>query len=109
MQVKHGVTGQDTLISLAGPANKQGRIAADNICGGDSRYSGSQGSSVIRVFDMTGAATALRAGFGAVRSQVRSPRRPVGSRPRRPFGGLSCFPGAAFVRTTAGPQEDESD
>ena len=38
---------------LAGPANKQGRIIADNICGGDSRYLGSQGSSVIKVFDMT--------------------------------------------------------
>ena len=44
VQVKHFVTGQDTApISLAGPANKQGRIAADNICGGDSRYQGSQG------------------------------------------------------------------
>ena len=39
---KHYVTGEDALISLAGPANKQGRIIADNICGGDSRYLGSQ-------------------------------------------------------------------
>lgn len=59
VQVKHFVTGQDTLISLAGPANKQGRIAADNICGGDSRYSGSQGSSVIKIFDMTAATTGV--------------------------------------------------
>ena len=59
VQVKHSVTGQDTLISLAGPANKQGRIAADNICGGDSRYNGSQGSSVIKVFDMTAAVTGI--------------------------------------------------
>ena len=59
VQVKHSVTGQDTLLSLAGPANKQGRIAADNICGGDSRYLGSQGSSVIKVFDMTIAATGV--------------------------------------------------
>ena len=59
VQVRHFVTGQDTVISLAGPANKQGRIAADNICGGDSRYSGSQGSSVIKVFDMTAAATGV--------------------------------------------------
>ncbi len=59
VQVKHFVTGQDTLIALAGPANKQGRIAADNICGGDSRYHGSQGSSVIQVFDLTAAATGL--------------------------------------------------
>lgn len=59
VQVKHCVTGQDVLISLAGPANKQGRIAADNICGGDSRYHGSQGSSVIKVFDMTAATTGI--------------------------------------------------
>ena len=59
VQVKHFVSGQDTLIPLAGPANKQGRIAADNICGGDSRYHGSQGSSVIKLFDMTAAATGL--------------------------------------------------
>ena len=59
VQVKHFVTGQDALISLAGPANKQGRIAADNICGGDSHYTGSQGSSVIKVFDMTAATTGV--------------------------------------------------
>nr|WP_130862847.1 FAD-dependent oxidoreductase [Bacilliculturomica massiliensis] len=59
VQVKHFVTGEAAVISLAGPANKQGRIAADNICGGDSRYRGSQGSSVIKVFDMTAASTGL--------------------------------------------------
>ncbi len=59
VQVKHYVTGQNAVISLAGPANKQGRIAADNICGGDSRYPGSQGSSVIKVFDLTAAATGV--------------------------------------------------
>ncbi len=59
VQVKHFVTGQEALISLAGPANKQGRIAADNICGGDSRYQGALGSSVIQVFDMTAAATGI--------------------------------------------------
>ena len=59
VQVKHYVTGDDALISLAGPANKQGRIIADNICGGDSRYLGSQGSSVIKVFDMTAATTGI--------------------------------------------------
>ena len=59
VQVKHFVTGQDVLLSLAGPANKQGRIAADNICGGDSHYMGSQGSSVIKVFDMTAATTGV--------------------------------------------------
>ena len=59
VQVKNSVTGDDALISLAGPANKQGRIIADNICGLDSRYKGSQGSSVIKVFDMTAALTGI--------------------------------------------------
>lgn len=59
VQIKNFVTGADTLISLAGPANKQGRIAADNICGGDSRYTGGQGSSIIKVFDMTAAVTGI--------------------------------------------------
>ena len=78
VQVKHFVTGQDALISLAGPANKQGRIAADNICGGDSRYLGSQGSSVIKVFDMTAATTGInetnakKAGF-SVDTVILSP------------------------------------
>lgn len=59
VQVKHYVTGQNALISLAGPANRQGRIAADNICKGDSRYTGSQGSSIIKVFDITAAVTGV--------------------------------------------------
>ena len=59
VQVKHAVSGEDALLSLAGPANKQGRIAADNICGRESRYHGSQGSSVIKIFDLTAATTGL--------------------------------------------------
>lgn len=59
VQVKHVITGNDAVIALAGPANKQGRIVADNICGLDSHYKGSMGSSVIKVFDMTVASTGL--------------------------------------------------
>lgn len=59
VQVRHFVTKEESLISLAGPANKQGRIAADNICGGDSRFGGSQGSSVIKVFSLTAASTGI--------------------------------------------------
>ena len=59
VQVKHAVTGEDALIALAGPANKQGRITADTICGGDSRYPGSQGNSVLKVFDLTAASTGV--------------------------------------------------
>ena len=53
------VTGQEALVALAGPANKQGRIAADNICGHERHYQGAQGSSVIKVFDMTAAVTGI--------------------------------------------------
>ncbi len=86
VQVKHYVTGEDAVISLAGPANKQGRIAADNICGGDSRYLGSQGSSVIKVFGMTAASTGInetnakKAGL-AVEKVVLSPMSHAGYYP----------------------------
>lgn len=59
VQIKHQVTGEDAVISLAGPASKQGRIVADVIAGLNSRYKGSLGSSVIKVFDLTVANTGL--------------------------------------------------
>ena len=59
VQVTHALTGAPTVIPLAGPANKQGRIAADNICGGSSVYRGSLGSSILQVFELTAAATGL--------------------------------------------------
>lgn len=59
VQIKNFVTGKDALISLAGPANKQGRVAADNICGLDSSYNGGQGSSVIKIFSLTAASTGI--------------------------------------------------
>jgi len=52
-------TGMPALIPLAGPANKQGRIAADNIAGVNSEYKGAQGSAVIKVFEMTAACTGM--------------------------------------------------
>lgn len=59
VQVKHQVTGEDAVISLAGPANKQGRIVADVIAGLNGCYKGSLGSSAIKVFDLTVANTGL--------------------------------------------------
>ena len=59
VQIKNFVTDADDVIALAGPANKQGRIAADNICGLDSHYHGSQGSSVLKLFDLTVATTGI--------------------------------------------------
>lgn len=53
------VTGRKGYVPLAGPANKQGRIAADNICGIKSSYKNTLGSSVLKIFDMTVAMTGV--------------------------------------------------
>jgi len=57
--VKHLQTKESVAIALAGPANKQGRIAADNIAGKNSKYNGILGVSVVKVFDMTVASVGL--------------------------------------------------
>lgn len=59
VEVTDFVTGKKGFVPLAGPANRQGRIAADQICGLDSRYTGTQGSSILKVFDLTVAATGI--------------------------------------------------
>lgn len=58
VEVKDWVLGEHTLIPLAGPASRQGRIAADNIMGKEpSKFRGTQGTAVVGVFDMTAAST----------------------------------------------------
>lgn len=57
IEVVDFINKQNTAIPLAGPANKQGRIAADNIAGLDSSYKGTQGTSIIKVFGLTAAST----------------------------------------------------
>ena len=59
VEITHNILNKKMLISLAGPANKQARVAADNICGLNSEYKGSLASSVIKVFDMTVAVTGI--------------------------------------------------
>lgn len=59
VEVKNFITNAPSFIPLAGPANKQGRIAADNIAGYKSEYTGTQGSAVLKLFDMTVATTGL--------------------------------------------------
>jgi NADPH-dependent 2,4-dienoyl-CoA reductase/sulfur reductase-like enzyme/rhodanese-related sulfurtransferase len=59
VEVKDFVTGQWSLIALAGPANRQGRIAADVIAGRDSRYRGTQGTSIIGLFGAAAAWTGV--------------------------------------------------
>ncbi|MCI0460639.1 MAG: FAD-dependent oxidoreductase [Gemmataceae bacterium] len=57
IEVKDFVTGEPAQVPLAGPANRQGRIAADHIFGRDSRYRGTQGTAIVRVFEKTAALT----------------------------------------------------
>ncbi|MFP4499067.1 MAG: FAD-dependent oxidoreductase [Vulcanimicrobiota bacterium] len=57
IEVKDFVTGEPTMIPLAGPANKQGRIAADNVMGRKVAFNGTQGSSIVKVVDMVAAST----------------------------------------------------
>lgn len=59
VEVKHFVTQNKAVISLAGPANKQGRIVANHICGLKTSYKGSQGSSILKLFNMHIASTGL--------------------------------------------------
>ena len=91
VQVKHYVTGEASLISLAGPANKQGRIAADNICGGDSRYAGSQGSSIIKVFNLTAAVTGIN------ETNSRRAGLPVDSVILSPMSHAGYYPGGKVM------------
>lgn len=53
------ITGEPAAVPLAGPANRQGRIAADHIAGQDSAYRGTQGTSIVRVFDLAAASTGM--------------------------------------------------
>jgi NADPH-dependent 2,4-dienoyl-CoA reductase/sulfur reductase-like enzyme/rhodanese-related sulfurtransferase len=57
IEVRDVVSGQPTQVPLAGPANRQGRIAADNAFGGQSRYRGTQGTAIVGVFGTTAAMT----------------------------------------------------
>ena len=57
IEVRDFALDNPTLIPLAGPANKQGRMVADNICGGNRQYNGTQGTSILKVFDLTVAMT----------------------------------------------------
>ena len=83
------VTEQKAAIPLAGPANRQGRIAADNICGLDSSYKGSQGTSIIKIFDMTAAST------GANERTLRKYKIPYKVIYVHPSSHATYYPGAS--------------
>jgi CoA-disulfide reductase len=82
------VTKQQTAIPLAGPANKQGRIAADNIAGLNSVYKGTQGTSIIKVFKLTAAGT------GANERTLKRAQLPYKVITIHPVSHASYYPGA---------------
>lgn len=91
VEVKDFITGKPSLIPLAGPANRQGRIAVDNIFGLPREYRDTQGSAVCKVFDLTFAMTGLSE-KQAVKNAVRYDKIFV-----HPANHASYYPGASSI------------
>jgi NADPH-dependent 2,4-dienoyl-CoA reductase/sulfur reductase-like enzyme/peroxiredoxin family protein/rhodanese-related sulfurtransferase/TusA-related sulfurtransferase len=89
IEVVDHVTGQPAQIPLAGPANRQGRIAADNMCGRNSVYATTKGTAIVKLFDMTAAVT------GATEKTLRKLGRPYGKLYIHPNGHAGYYPGTA--------------
>jgi len=88
IEVRDFVTGEPTQVPLAGPANRQGRLAADHIFGRDVRYRGTQGTAIVRVFDRTAAMT------GASEKVLRRAKRPYRKIYVHPTHHAGYYPGA---------------
>ena len=91
IEVRNPVTHDWTLLPLAGPANRQGRVAADNVMGRPSRYRGTWGTSVVRVFDLTIAATGLN------ERQLRRAGIAFESVHVHPLSHVGYYPGAELL------------
>lgn len=88
IEVKDFVTGEATQVPLAGPANRQGRLAADHIFGRPVRYRGTQGTAIVRVFNRTAALT------GASEKTLRRLQRPYRKVYVHPTHHAGYYPGA---------------
>jgi NADPH-dependent 2,4-dienoyl-CoA reductase/sulfur reductase-like enzyme/rhodanese-related sulfurtransferase len=88
IEIKDFVTGEPALVPLAGPANRQGRIAADHIFGRQARYRGTQGTAIVRVFDKTAALT------GVSEKALRRAKRPFRKVYLHPTHHAGYYPGA---------------
>jgi NADPH-dependent 2,4-dienoyl-CoA reductase/sulfur reductase-like enzyme/rhodanese-related sulfurtransferase len=88
IEVKDFVTGEPTQVPLAGPANRQGRIAADHIFGRAVRYRGTQGTAIVRVFERTAALT------GASEKVLKRANRPYRKVYVHPTHHAGYYPGA---------------
>lgn len=101
VETAHLLTGEPTLSMLAGPANRQGRIAADTICGRDSSYEGTQGTAVVKVFDMTAGGT------GLTETELRAAGTDFRKVYTHPNGHAAYYPGTAplFMKVLFEPDE----
>lgn len=88
IEVRDRVTGSWAVIPLAGPANRQGRIAADNVFGGDSRYEGTWGTAILRLFGLAAGCT------GANERSLRRAGIPFEALHLHPGSHAGYFPGA---------------
>jgi len=88
VEVMDMVTGQPALIPLAGPANRQGRVAGENICGRNTTYSSTQGTAIVKVFDMTAGGT------GASEKTLKKIGRPYLKIYLHPSGHAGYYPGS---------------
>jgi len=88
IEVVDPVFGGKTAIALAGPANKQGRIAADNITGGNSTYRGTFGASVVKVGELTAASV------GYTEARLKAENRAFKKVYIHPSSGAGYYPGA---------------
>jgi NADPH-dependent 2,4-dienoyl-CoA reductase/sulfur reductase-like enzyme/rhodanese-related sulfurtransferase len=88
VETKDFVTGEATQVPLAGPANRQGRIAVDHIFGRSSRYRGTQGTAILRLFDLTAAMT------GCSEKTLRRLNRPYRKVYVHPSHHAGYYPGA---------------
>ncbi|HBS58984.1 MAG TPA: pyridine nucleotide-disulfide oxidoreductase [Firmicutes bacterium] len=91
IEVTDFVSGNAAVIPLAGPANKQGRIAADNICGIETEYDGTQGTAVLKVFDITVAST------GNNEKALKRATIPYEKAIIHPMSHASYYPGATQI------------
>ncbi len=89
VEVPDTVTGEPTQVPLAGPANRQGRIVADNIFGRHSEYRSTQGTAVVKVFDMTAGST------GASEKTLQRLNHPFHKIYLHPSGHAGYYPGTA--------------
>ncbi|MFA5611789.1 MAG: FAD-dependent oxidoreductase [Anaerolineaceae bacterium] len=100
VQIESSLTGKPTFLALAGPASKQGRIAADNIAGREMDFKGVLGTSVVKVFDLTAASTGLNT------RQLKEAQIPFDSVTTFSHNHAGYYPGAAQIQLKLlfGPQ-----